>query len=59
MADIVASGLNDQMDLIGNVSLGTIVVSLIITIIFALVINSIVAKKMKNIDMLESLKSVE
>lgn len=59
LADIVASGLNDQMDLIGNVSLGTIVVSLIITIIFALVINSIVAKKMKNIDMLESLKSVE
>lgn len=59
LADIVASGLNDQMDLIGHVSLGTIVVSLIITVIFALIINGIVAKKMKSIDMLESLKSVE
>lgn len=59
LADIVAGGLNEQMDLIGHVSFGTVVLSGIITLIFALIINSIVAKKMKNIDMLESLKSVE
>jgi putative ABC transport system permease protein len=59
LADIVAGGLNDQMDLISHVSFVTVALSLIITVIFALIINSIVAKKMKNIDMLESLKSVE
>lgn len=59
LADIVAGGLNDQMDLISHVSIGTVTLSLIITVIFALIINSIVAKKMKDIDMLESLKSVE
>lgn len=59
LADIVAGGLNDQMDLVSHVSIGTVTLSLIITIIFALIINGIVAKKMNNIDMLESLKSVE
>jgi putative ABC transport system permease protein len=59
LADIVAGGLSDQMDLVSKVSLSTVVLSFIITVIFALIINSIVAKKMKNIDMLESLKSVE
>ncbi len=59
LADIVAGGLNDQMDLISHVSFVTVALSLIITVIFALIINSIVAKKMQNIDMLESLKSVE
>jgi putative ABC transport system permease protein len=59
IADIVAGGLNDQMDVLSHVSFGTVALSGIITIIFALFINSVVAKKMKNIDMLESLKSVE
>lgn len=59
IAELVTRGLNDQMDLISNVSLGTVTLSGTITVIFALVINSIVAKKMKSIDMLESLKSVE
>jgi len=59
LAEIVAKGLNDQMDLIGNVSFGTVVFSVAITIVFALIINSIAAVKMKDMDMLESLKSVE
>jgi putative ABC transport system permease protein len=59
LAEIVAKGLNDQMDLIDNVSFGTVVFSVAITTVFALIINSIVAVKMKDMDMLESLKSVE
>ncbi len=59
LAEIVAKGLNDQMDLIGNVSIGTVVFSVAITTVFALIINSIAAVKMKDMDMLESLKSVE
>jgi len=59
LAEIVAKGLNDQMDLIGNVSFATVVFSVAITAVFALFINSIAAVKMKSIDMIESLKSVE
>lgn len=59
LAEIVAGGLNEQLDLIGNLSFGIVALSAIITGIFALFINSIVAEKMKGIDMLESLKSVE
>lgn len=59
IAAIVAGGLNDQLDLLSHVSFGTIALSGIITLIFALIINSSVARKMDNIDMLESLKSVE
>jgi len=59
IADIVAHGLDDRMDLIGHVTFGTVALAGVMTLIFALIINSIVAKKMKNIDMLEALKSVE
>ncbi len=59
LAAIAAGGLDDQMDLLSRVSMGTVVLSGIITLIFALVINGIVAEKMKNINMLESLKSIE
>jgi putative ABC transport system permease protein len=59
LADIVAGSLNEQMDLLSHVSIGTTAFSVIITAIFALVINRIVAGKMENIDMFESLKSVE
>jgi putative ABC transport system permease protein len=59
LADIVAGGLNDQMDLLSHVSLGTAGLSMIITFIFALIINSIIAKNMQSMDMLEALKSVE
>lgn len=56
---IVAGRLNEQMDLISHISLSTVVLSAAITLIFALIINTIVAKKMTKINMLESLKSIE
>ncbi len=59
LAVIVAGGLDDRMDLIGHVTLGNVALAGIITLAFALIINVLVAKKMKNIDMLEALKSVE
>lgn len=59
IAGITAAGLDDQMDLLSRVSFGTIALSGAITLTFALIINGIVAEKMKRIDMLESLKSVE
>jgi putative ABC transport system permease protein len=59
IADIIAKGLDDQMDLVSRISLQTVVISGDITLAYALIINSIAARKMKNIDMLESLKSVE
>jgi putative ABC transport system permease protein len=59
IAGIISRGLDDQMDLVSRISLQTVAVSGAITLAFALIINRIVAVKMKNIDMLESLKSVE
>ncbi len=59
IAAIAAGGLDDQMDLLSRISFGTVVLSGLITLVFALIINGIVAEKMKKIDMLESLKSVE
>ncbi len=59
IADIISKGLDDQMDLVSRISLQTVVLSGAITLTFALIINNIAAQKMKNIDMLESLKSVE
>lgn len=59
IAGIAAGGLDDQMDLLSRISLSTVVLSGLITLVFALIINGIVAEKMKKIDMLESLKSVE
>ncbi len=59
LSDIVAGSLNEQMDLVSHVSAGTVALSTAATAIFALIVNGIVAKKMKNIDMFESLKSIE
>ncbi len=59
IADIAAGGLDDQMDLLSRISFSTVILSGLITLVFALIINGIVAEKMKKIDMLESLKSVE
>lgn len=59
IAEITASGLNDQLDLLSNVTLTTVVLSGAITLLFALINNSVVARKMKSLDMLDALKSVE
>ncbi|NLO40250.1 MAG: ABC transporter permease [Ruminiclostridium sp.] len=59
IAQVAASGLNDQLDLLSRITLTTAVLSGAITFIFALINNGIVARKMKDLDMLDSLKSVE
>ena len=59
IAELAASGLNDQLDLYSRTTFITVVLSGAITLLFALINNIIVARKMKNLDMLESLKSVE
>lgn len=59
IADVAAGGLNDQLDLLSRVTFRTVALSSGITLLFALINNGIVAQKMKKIDMLEALKSVE
>ena len=59
IADVTAGGLNDQLDLLSRITFRTVALSGGITLLFALINNGIVARKMKGIDMLEALKSVE
>ncbi len=59
IADVAAGGLNDQLDLLSRITFSTVALSGAITLLFALINNGIVARKMKKIDMLEALKSVE
>jgi putative ABC transport system permease protein len=56
---ILQSGFGDDLDLIGHITPDKVVISAIITLIFAIVVNSIVSKKIRTIDMLQALKSVE
>jgi len=59
IATVAGNGMNDQLDMINQVTLTTAVISGAITLVFALINNSIVARKMRRLDMLDSLKSVE
>lgn len=59
IADVAASGMNDQLDLLSHIPFTTVVISGAITLLFALINNSVVAQKMRSLDMLEALKSVE
>jgi putative ABC transport system permease protein len=59
IADLVASGFDNQMDLIGRITISIVALAAVTTFIFALIINIIVAKKMEKVDMLQALKSVE
>ncbi len=56
---IIASSLDERMDLLGNITLPDVLIATAMTLCFAWITNSIVARKMKQIDMLEALKSVE
>ncbi|WP_246240882.1 ABC transporter permease [Anaerocolumna sedimenticola] len=56
---VIASSLDERMDLPGNITLPDVLLATAMTLCFALITNSIVARKMKQIDMLEALKSVE
>ncbi len=59
LLDVVAGTLDDRMDLIGRITLSNVLISGCLTLVFALVVNVFVARKMKNLDMLDALKSVE
>jgi ABC-type antimicrobial peptide transport system permease subunit len=47
IAFVVASGLDDQMDLISRINLETVVLAGATTLVFTLIINKVVAKKMR------------
>ena len=59
IAQTVAIGLDKQMDLSAGISPQVVLIAGAITLLFAWITNQAVAKKMKNLDMLEALKSVE
>ncbi len=56
---IIASSLDEGMDLMGNIILSDVLITGVTTLCFAWIINHFVALKMKEIDMLAALKSVE
>ncbi|MGX8700891.1 ABC transporter permease [Caproiciproducens sp.] len=56
---LIASKMGEQMDLLGSITLPDVLIAGILTLCFAWIVNNVVARKMKQIDMLEALKSVE
>ena len=56
---LIASSLDERMDLMGNIAFSDVLIAAAMTLCFAWIINTVVATKMKQIDMLEALKSVE
>ncbi|WP_411677566.1 ABC transporter permease [Caproicibacter sp.] len=56
---IVAKNLDSRLDLFGTITPQNVLIAGILTLFFAWIINRAVAKKMKNLDMLSALKSVE
>jgi putative ABC transport system permease protein len=47
------------MDLPGSITAPDVLIAGVMTLCFAWIVNNVVARKMKQIDMLEALKSVE
>lgn len=56
---VFASGFGDEMDMIGHLTPDKVLLAAVITMIFAIIVNSVVIRKIKTIDMLQALKSVE
>ena len=56
---VIARNLDKRMDLSGTISPQDVLIAGILTLLFAWIINRVVAKKMRNLDMLSALKSVE
>lgn len=56
---VIASSLDERLDLLGNIAPPDVLIATAMTLYFAWIINTAVARKMKRIDMLEALKSVE
>ena len=59
LANTIAGGFGDDFDLISHVTVDRILIAALITLIFAAIVNHVVRKKIKSIDMLQALKSVE
>lgn len=59
LTSVLSKGFGDDMDLIGHITTDKILLAALMTLLFAAMINFTVSKKMRKIDMLQALKSVE
>lgn len=59
ISSLLARDFGDDLDLVSKVSIRNFLLAAAITLIFTAIINSVVSRKMRTIDMLEALKSVE
>jgi putative ABC transport system permease protein len=59
ITDIIIKGFGENLDLISQVSRLNVLIAGVITFIFVIIVNLVVAKKIETIEMLQSLKSVE
>lgn len=59
ISQIIANGFGEDMDLIGRITLNNVAIAAVLTLAFAAIVNYVVSKKIKTIDMLQALKSVE
>jgi putative ABC transport system permease protein len=59
MSWIIASTIDERLDLLGNINLRDVVIAVVMTLFFSRIVNNIIAHKMKEIDIFEALKSVE
>ena len=56
---IIASSIDERLDLLGNINLRDVLIAGVMTMFFAWIVNRVIADKMKEIDIFEALKSVE
>ncbi len=56
---VIASSIDERLDLLGNITLADVLTAGAMTLLFAWIVNRVIAHKMKEIDIFEALKSVE
>lgn len=56
---VIASSIDERLDLLGNINLMDVLIAGAMTMLFAWIVNKVIAHKMKEIDIFEALKSVE
>lgn len=59
LASTIIMGMGTDMDLSADLRPGNIIISAVLTVVFAVIVNLVLSKKMKKINMLDALKSVE
>lgn len=57
--DIILAYMGDYFDLLQDIKPGNVLLSVVLTVFFTVMVNQYLAKRMKKIDMLQALKSVE